>query len=131
MPQQQILAVMGQLVAEGKAITTAAVRARLSTSVPLSELLALVSRYKQAPENLPQSAIEVTPALQQETAEQENAYAADKAQLTARLAALEQVVAEQALKLSQLEALLMSNLAKPNLKTPNLTEFNLISSAKD
>lgn len=102
MSQQQILTAMQQLAAEGKAITTAAVRARLTKPVPLSELLALVSRYKQAPESLSQTALDSAPALDQE----------DKAQLNARLTALELLVAEQAQRLTDLENLLLTNPAK-------------------
>ena len=95
MPQQQIVAAMHQLAAEGKTITTAAVRARLTTAVPLSELLTLVRRYKQAPESLP-------PALACAPAPDELPNP-----VSVRLAALEHTLAEQALKLAGLEALLM------------------------
>lgn len=98
MPEQQILAAMHQLAAEGKTITTAAVRARLTSAVPLSELLALVRRYKQAPESLPPAAALLP-----------SAPVADDVPdpVSLRLTALEHRLAEQALKLARLEALLM------------------------
>ena len=108
MHQQQILAAMHQLAAEGKTITTAAVRARLTCAVPLSELLTLVRRYKQAPESLPPAAPLVT------------AYQANELPnpVSVRLAALEHTLAEQALKLAGLEALLMG--ISGDKKTSNL-----------
>ena len=101
MPQQQIRLAMQQLAAEGKAITTAAVRARLTAPVPLSELLALVSRYKQAPDSL---------APLDPTIHVTRSPLADvpHAELLARLQTLEQSVAEQALRLAHLERLLMA-----------------------
>ena len=104
-PQQQIVAAMQQLVAEGKAITTAAVRARLTSPVPLSELLALVSRYKQAPDSLPPAAPATkAPNMTNQTEPQ--------AELNTRLQALEQLIAEQARRLTHLENLLLTNAAK-------------------
>lgn len=100
MPQQQILAVIRQLAAEEKAITTAAVRARLTRPVPLSELLALVSRYKQSPDSLPPLTAANLPIS--------NTHA--EPELSARLLALEQLVAEQALRLDRLEHLLVTTL---------------------
>lgn len=58
MSNQEIINAIHGLVREGKSVTTAAVRARLAGPVPMSELLQLIGRYKQAPASLPG----VTPA---------------------------------------------------------------------
>ncbi|MGO4998209.1 hypothetical protein [Oceanisphaera sp. W20_SRM_FM3] len=109
MPQQQILAVIRQLAVEEKAITTAAVRARLTTPVPLSELLALVSRYKQSPDSLP--------PLTTASLHGANTHAqpeSELSELSERLLALEQLVTEQALRLERLEHLLATTLGGKN-----------------
>ncbi|WP_087038094.1 hypothetical protein [Oceanisphaera profunda] len=103
MSQQQILTAMQQLAAEGKALTTAAVRARLTTPVPLSELLALVSRYKQDPQSLPPLA-NLTASVNTSTPNKHDSHG----HLSARLATLEHTVAEQALRLARLEELLLA-----------------------
>ncbi|WP_319781709.1 hypothetical protein [Oceanisphaera sp. IT1-181] len=107
MPQQQILTAMQQLAAEGKALTTAAVRARLTTPVPLSELLALVSRYKQDPQSLPPPLANIAASVSTSHRQDEQD---NHTHLAARLATLEHTVAEQALRLARLEKLLMATL---------------------
>lgn len=104
MSQQQILTAMQQLAAEGKALTTAAVRARLTTPVPLSELLALVSRYKQDPQSLPTPLASMAASVNTSTPNEHDSHG----YLAARLATLEQTVAEQALRLGRLEELLLA-----------------------
>lgn len=103
MSQQQILTAMQQLAAEGKALTTAAVRARLTTPVSLSELLALVSRYKQDPQSLPPAAnLAVSMNIAHQNEHDSHGL------LAARLATLEHTVAEQTLRLARLEKLLLA-----------------------
>ena len=53
---QDIIEVIHRLATEGKAVTTATVRARLSGPVNMAELISLVNRYRTAPESLPEAA---------------------------------------------------------------------------
>ena len=115
MSQQQILAAMRQLHAEGKAITTATVKARLSSAVALSELLPLVARYKAHPESLVHPEKLVLPdnaSALLEPAHPAGERVNDLAELKHRLHSLEQTVIEQASQLARLEALLPSELSQ-------------------
>lgn len=53
MPEQAIINAIHSLASEGKPISTATVKARLDSSVSLTTLLAVISRYKQNPQSLP------------------------------------------------------------------------------
>lgn len=57
---QEIIDIIHRLADEGKAITTATVRARLSGPVNMAELISLVNRHRQDPTSLP--AARATPA---------------------------------------------------------------------
>ncbi|MCT7655388.1 hypothetical protein MBH78_13285 [Oceanimonas sp. NS1] len=59
---QDIIDAIHRLAADGKAITTATVRARLSGPVNMAELISLVNRYRQSPESLPAESAAPTPA---------------------------------------------------------------------
>lgn len=102
MPQQHILAAMHSLVQEGKSITTAAVKARLTTPVPLTDLMALVSRYKQAPHSLPPLAPAAKPAIAQ-AAEH---CVLEQSALALRVTELEATVSQLHTRLAHLEHLL-------------------------
>ncbi|WP_298718139.1 hypothetical protein [uncultured Oceanisphaera sp.] len=93
MPQQNIIDAIHSLVREGKAISTAAVKARVSGPVNMVQLLQLVSRYKQSPGSLPSA---------------EPINAVDEPQHDASLAAK---VAELEARVARLEALLTSSTA--------------------
>lgn len=97
MPQQNIIDAIHSLVREGKAISTAAVKARVSGPVNMAQLLQLVSRYKQSPGSLP--AAEPTNAVEPQ---HDASLAAKVAELEARIARLETLLtASTALKEEQ------------------------------
>lgn len=54
MSEQVILDTITRLAGEGKSITTATVKARLSERVNMAQLIQLVGQYKHAPEQLAQ-----------------------------------------------------------------------------
>ncbi|MDP5290778.1 hypothetical protein Q9290_00485 [Oceanimonas sp. CHS3-5] len=91
---REIIDTIHRLAAEGKAITTATVRARLSGPVNMAELISLINRHRQAPESLPK--ITAAPATPATTADQDERLAAleEKVRLLeARLARLEEPAA--------------------------------------
>lgn len=100
MSQQAVLSAMYDLAQQGKAITTAAVKARLTTPVPLPELLALVSRYKQSPHDLPSPAVK--PALVQDH-QCEVPRSSEHAALVKRVVELESTVAQLMQNVAHLE----------------------------
>ncbi|OYD25962.1 hypothetical protein [Oceanimonas baumannii] len=86
---QPIIDVIHRLAAEGKAVTTATVRARLSGPVNMAELISLVNRYRSAPESLPTAAPAETSSEQ--SPEQRLLALEEKVRmLEARLARLEE-----------------------------------------
>ncbi|ART79639.1 hypothetical protein [Oceanisphaera avium] len=103
MSHPPILAAISQLHREGKAITTAAVKAKLTTAVALSELLPLIARYKSQPELLIADTLKQPPS----------SLAKEALTLDERVSALEKVVAEQALTIRQLEAQLLGATTQP------------------
>ncbi|MFP2770496.1 hypothetical protein [Oceanisphaera sp. KMM 10153] len=92
MPQQDIINAIQSLVREGKAITTAAVKARVSGSVNMAQLLQLVSRYKSSPEQLPAATVTMAATEQGEAPDLVQRIA----ELEARVARLEQLLAQSA-----------------------------------
>ena len=101
MPQQNIIDAIHSLVREGKTISTAAVKARVSGPVNMAQLLQLVSRYKQSPGSLPSA----EPAA----AVAEPAAAVAEPQHDASLAAK---VTELEARITRLEALLTASTAQ-------------------
>ncbi|WP_107851350.1 hypothetical protein [Oceanimonas marisflavi] len=87
---QDIIDVIHRLAAEGKAVTTATVRARLSGPVNMAELISLVNRYRSAPESLPAaSAVAAQPSAAQPPEDRLTALEEKVRALEARLARLE------------------------------------------
>ncbi|WMC11435.1 hypothetical protein PU634_03475 [Oceanimonas pelagia] len=87
---REIIEIIHRLADEGKAITTATVRARLSGPVNMAELISLVNRHRQDPASLP-----ATPAASAQSGE---AQPPDD-----RLAALEEKVRQLEARLARLE----------------------------
>ncbi|OXY83105.1 hypothetical protein [Oceanimonas doudoroffii] len=88
---QDIIDAIHRLAADGKAITTATVRARLSGPVNMAELISLVNRYRQSPESLPAEVAAPTPAPATSPTEDRLAALEEKVRLLeARLARLEE-----------------------------------------
>ncbi|MBO1520598.1 hypothetical protein [Oceanisphaera pacifica] len=96
MPEQAIINAIHSLASEGKPISTATVKARLDSSVSLTTLLAVISRYKQNPQNLP---------LQTDTAKEAKSASKEAAEraLIERIIALEHKVARLEHKVARLE----------------------------
>lgn len=86
---QPIVDVIHRLAAEGKAVTTATVRARLSGPVNMAELISLVNRYRSAPESLP-AAASAEPSSEQSPEQRLLALEEKVRMLEARLARLEE-----------------------------------------
>ncbi|GAA3536257.1 hypothetical protein [Zobellella aerophila] len=91
MSSQDIIAAIHSLISEGKSVSTAAVRARMSGPVNMASLIQLVNQYKQSPASLaPMTEQTQTKAAQQASQEQRiNA-------LEERVARLEQLLAGKA-----------------------------------
>ncbi|WP_116472363.1 hypothetical protein [Zobellella maritima] len=91
MSSQDIIAAIHSLISEGKSVSTAAVRARMSGPVNMASLIQLVNQYKQSPASLtPMAEPAQTQVMQQASQEQRIA------ELEARVARLEQLLAGKA-----------------------------------
>ncbi|MBL1378313.1 hypothetical protein [Zobellella iuensis] len=88
MSHQDIINAIHSLVREGKAITTAAVKARVGGPVNMPQLLQLVSRYRQSPDSLPAATEPAAPAVPVTAPD----LVTRVAELEARIARLEQLL---------------------------------------
>lgn len=88
MSSQDIIAAIHSLVSEGKSVSTAAVKARLSGPVNMASLIQLVNQYKHSPAKLP-PLTESSPSQAEVKADQQQRIA----DLEARVTRLEQLLA--------------------------------------